>query len=82
MHPIRALALRTQHQSITGPESIIDYANSPKFFIKKAADALFSAHFGPRDLRFTNLARAAKFREKALAAKAGVKTAKIRHISW
>lgn len=82
VHPIRGLILRTQPSRIDGMRAIENYVNSPHFFIKKAAEALFSAHFGPSDLRHTNLARAAHFRQKALAAKQGVVTTKFKHISW
>lgn len=82
MHRIRELALRNQHRNTFGPESMIDYFNSPAFFIKRAADALFSARFGPRDLRHTSLNRAARYRAKAFEAKAGKKVARIKHISW
>jgi len=82
MHAIRDLIVRCQPNRINGMKGIETYVNSPKFFIKKAAEALFSAHFGPKDLRHTNLERAAKFRAKALAAKQGRKTVTIKHISW
>ena len=82
IHPIRNLMLRTQHSGIGSPRDIEDYINSPRFYIKKATEALYSAHFGPRDLRHTNLNRAAEFRVKALAAKAGTKFHHIKHVSW
>lgn len=82
MHPIRELAIRNQHRNITGPGAAEDYFNSPAFFIKLAADALHTAHFGPKDLRHTSLNRAARFRAKAFEARAGKKVARIKHISW
>lgn len=81
MHPIRNLMLRTQHHDIRGPEDIEAYVNSPRFFIKKATEALYSAHFGPRDLRHTNLARAAALRSKAFEASRGVIHTHIKHVS-
>lgn len=80
-HPIRDLMLRTQHQNIRGPADIEDYVNSPRFFIKKATEALYSAHFGPRDLRHTNLARAAELRARAFAASRGAIHTHIKHVS-
>lgn len=83
MHAIQDLIKRTRAQTISGPTDIEDYVNSPRFQIKKAAEALFSAHFGPRDLRHTNLARAARHRQEALERLRGRGTKhQIIHVEW
>ena len=81
MHAIRNLMLRCQHSQIRGMKEVEEYVNSPRFFIKKATEALYSAHFGPKDLRHTNLNRAAELRSKAFAASRGVIHNHIKHVS-
>lgn len=81
MHAIREMIIRNRPNP-EGALEIIDYFNSPNFFVRKAAEALHTAHFGPKDLRHTSLNRAARFRAKAFAARAGHKVARIKHITW
>ena len=81
MHAIRKLMLKTQSGVIRGTSDFESYINSPRFFIKKATEALYSAHFGPKDLRHTNLNRAAELRSKAFAASRGVIHNHIKHVS-
>lgn len=81
MHAIREMIARNR-PTPEGALDIIDYFNSPNFFVRKAAEALHTAHFGPRDLRHSALNRAARFRQKAFEARAGHKVARIKHITW